>query len=660
MKKVVFTFGRYNPPTVGHAELITYAVNLAHRTGAEHRIYTSQSHDSSKNPLAPRQKMAFLRQIFPGVNFVNDPNMKTAFAICKKLADEGYEDVTFVVGDDRVREFSTALGKYVKPRTAKGFDPKINYPFKKFQVVSSGGRKEGISGTSLRAAVRKGDFTTFAKASAARDKKLAREIYRATKSQLHERYLAEQKGISRKDFHDKLLSFVDYTCNHLGIKEKPEIKYREDHGEGQPSFAAYAPGTKEVYIMTKNRHPMDVFRSVAHELVHHKQNEDGRLNDVAKEGQTGSPIENEANSEAGKIMRYFGKENPFYFDMQYIGEQKAIVVAGTPGSGKDKILKEAILPYGFTEISSEHINKMKLEGNVVVTGTSNYDKIATIKEQLDLLGYNSIMVFVNTSDEVSRQRNEARASRGGRVISEVVRFAKWQDAQYDLDRFDNLFERVIEVKNDLDLNQPQNVIHETYERLIGSVSEEIEHFALNEADRKFQNMLNEVGGAGNFGTDNLRIVYQKMTPGQERHITTPSGKKVKLTMKYKKQRIQKDPIKADRIGPELGLPKNPTMGAPFDDNASIGTPIGDPVGRWMVKEETKRRFREKYGALAEQKLRETAARLKKSYTEALYDPTIAGQGMTPNSGNYDDIMPDPNVPFEKTSLFGKKRIKKTK
>ena len=124
MKKIVFTFGRYNPPTVGHAELIMYAVHLAQRTGAEHRIYTSQSHDPSKNPLAPKQKMAFLRQIFPGVNFVDDPHMKTAFAICKKLADEGYEDVTFVVGDDRVNEFRTQLGKYVMPRTAKGFDPK--------------------------------------------------------------------------------------------------------------------------------------------------------------------------------------------------------------------------------------------------------------------------------------------------------------------------------------------------------------------------------------------------------------------------------------------------------------------------------------------------------------------------------------------------------
>lgn len=667
MRKVVFLFGRFQVPTKGHEEMIRFGFNYAKRIGAEFRLYTSKSQDPVKNPLPYREKIQFLHRLFPGINIVDDPNVRTAFDICRQLSDAGIEDVTMVVGGDRVTEFQRGIGKYVMPRSTPGFDPRKNYAFKNFQVINSGGRKAGVSGTQMREYIKKGKFAEFMKVAPTTDKALAKQIFSAAKAHLREGVISEEKGISRKDFHDKLLSFVDYTCNHLGIKEKPEIKYREDHGEGQPSFAAYAPGTKEVYIMTKNRHPMDVFRSVAHELVHHKQNEDGRLKDVAKEGQTGSPIENEANSEAGKIMRYFGRENPFYFDMTYIGEQKAIVVAGTPGSGKDKILKEAILPYGFTEVSSEHINRMKLEGNVVVTGTSNYDKIATIKEQLDLLGYNTIMVFVNTSDDVSRQRNEARASRGGRVISEVVRFAKWQDAQYDLERFDNLFEKVIEVKNDLDLNQPQNVIHETYDKLISSVSEEIEYFALNEADRKFQNMLNEVGGAGNFGTDNLRIVYQKMTPGQERHITTPSGKKVKLTMKYKKPKINKEEksrphlsLGGDRIGPELGLPKNPTMGAPWDDNASIGTPVGDPIGRWMVKEETKRRFREKYGAMAEQKLKETAMRLSKAYTEALYDPTISGQGATPNSGNYDDIMPDPNVPFEKTSLFGKKRFKKTK
>ena len=658
MKKVVFTFGRYNPPTTGHAELINYAVKLAHRTGAEHRIYTSQSHDSSKNPLSPRQKMTFLRQVFPGVNFVDDPSMKTAFHICKKLAEEGYEDVVFVVGDDRVAEFSNSLGKYVKPRTAKDFDPKKHYPFKKFKVESSGARKKGISGTDLRAAVRKGDFATFAKASAAKDKTLARKIFDATRKQLSEEYLREEKGISRKDFHDKLMSFVDFTCNHLGIDEKPTIQYKEDGKEGcQPSFASYSPGDKVVSILTKNRHPMDVFRSVAHELVHHKQNEDGRLGkNIAKEGATGSKIENEANSEAGKVMRYFGKENPFYFDMGYITE-KAIILAGTPGSGKDKILKEAILPFGFTEVSADNFHNQT--GNLVVNGTSDYNTVKEIKEALELKGYETIMVFVNTSNEVSKQRNEARASKGGRVITETVRFSKWKGAQDALDRFDQLFEKVIEVKNDLDLNLNHNVIKETYDKLINNVSKEISDFALNEADKRFENMLNEVGGAGNWGTQQLTDRYKADTPGQE------PGKFAKMKVLVKKMKTEDStkriypslPIGADRIGDETGLPKGPGFG----DNQTIDlTGLDRQIDRWMVKEETRKRFKAKYGALSDQKIQETAVRLAKM--ESLDDPFsgttggVSSTGGPPEDVRYGSI----DAEREKVALLGKKKPKKTK
>jgi len=747
MKKIVFTFGRYNPPTTGHAELITYAVKLAHRNGAEHRIYTSQSHDSSKNPLSPREKMAFLRQIFPGVNFIDDPKMKTAFAICKKLADEGYDDVTFVVGEDRVNEFRTQLGKYVKPRTAKDFDPKKNYPFNKFQVVSSGGRKEGISGTALRAAVRKGDFATFAKASAAKDRTLARKIFTATKKNLAESLL-EEKGISRKDFHDKLMSFIDFTCNHLGIDEKPTIQYKEDGKEGhQPSFASYSPSDKVVSILTKNRHPMDVFRSVAHELVHHKQNLDGRLGkNIAKEGATGSKIENEANSEAGKVMRYFGRENPFYFDMEYVTEQelseldiktltnytraaknqrkelnkyrfydtnkekeqddrkfknrgvgldraddriekwkeaqkptpgqkraaiwarkremkrnqtneeKAIILAGTPGSGKDKILKEAILPFGFKEVNADEFHKFDMKENVVVNGTSNYDKVAVIKEALELHGYKTTMVFVNTSDTVSKQRNEARGSKGGRVITETVRFAKWQDAQINLDKFDNLFEKVIEVKNDLDLNLSEQVIQETHRKLIDVVSKEIEQFTLNEADRKFENMLNEVGGAGNWGTSQLTDRYKADTPGQE-----PGGFKQMKVLRLKGKMKKEDNVKVygklpdfgDRLGATAGSAKNPSFVGDItgDSNPYM---LNEPIARWMVKEETKRRFKAKYGKLAEQKIRETAERLMKA--ESLTDPYTGGMSdVAVTGGPADNVRPDINAEYEKTSLFKKRK-----
>ena len=657
MKKIVFTFGRYNPPTTGHAELITYAVRLAQRTGAEHRIYTSQSHDPSKNPLSARQKLSFLRQIFPGVNFVDDPAAKTAFVIARKLADQGYEDVTFVVGDDRVAEFKAALGKYVKPSTAKDFDPKKNYPFKKFQVVSSGARKQGVSGTDLRNAIRKGDFATFARASAARDKALAKKIYDTTRAQLKEQYLAEE-GMTRKDFHDKLMTFIDYTCDRLGIDEKPVIKYKDDKGEGQPSFGGYAPGSKELMVYTKNRHPMDIFRTVAHELVHHKQNLDGRLGkDVAKEGATGSDIENEANSEAGKVMRYFGKENPFYFDMNYVTENKAIILAGTPGSGKDKILKESILPHGFTEISGENFHNSNIEGNIVINGVSDFTRVSMIKEALDLKGYESIMVFVNTSNEVSKQRNEARGLKGGRVITETARFAKWRAAQDNLDKFDRLFEKVIEVKNDLDAN----VIKETYERFIGAISKEIGEFALSKADRKFEAMLSE--HAGFWGTQELTDNYKRMTPGQE------PGKFAKMkVLDLKNSRndakvINKPslPLGADRIGQEIGYAKEPTFG----DNQTLPfSPMTDPVGRWMVKEETRRRFKQKYGELAEQKIREAAMKISKTRLESLVDPYTGGMSdVSTTSGPGETNIQPSGVEQEVTSLFGRqisKRLNKGK
>lgn len=775
MKKIVFTFGRYNPPTTGHAELITYTVRLAQKTGAEHRIYTSQSQDTSKNPLSARQKMAFLRQIFPGVNFVEDPAARSAFIIAKKLADQGYEDVTFVVGADRVDEFKTSMSKYVKPRTAKDFNPKIHYPFKKFQVVSSGARKRGISGTDLRAAVRRGDFATFAKASAAKDKTLARKIYAATKSQLNE-------DMSRKEFDNHLKSFINFTCDKLGIQEKPSLKYKEPSDQGeQPSFAAYSPSSREVIVMTKNRHPMDVFRSVAHELVHHKQNEEGRIGkDTAKEGATGSDIENEANSRAGELMRWYGKANPQCFSMSYVTEDKAIILSGTPGSGKDRILKEAILPHGFTEISSDRFDVRTIEGNVVVNGAANYERIRYIKEELEGAGYQTIMVFVNTSNEVSKQRNEARIITGGRVINEAVRYTKWKNAQDNLAKYDQLFEKVIEVKNDLNLNENQEIIQETYGKLMKSVYKEISEFALKEADRRFEMMLREmdtsrmplsrniqdirsaerkaddaklksgedignvkgpsyswmkspadygspdkpnyrydmsstknykapirpdnrpnivshdrtaqsdatidavnasrdpiskapvfkenysdfspqpknnpVGGAGNWGTSKLTDRYKADTPGEQPGVTRQMGY-------YEPPKDKKTQVKVfgnlpkfgDRLGATYTSAKNPSFVGDITSDQNVFMPSEpmqnwSPIDRWMMKEETRKRFKEKYGKLAEQKMKEAAAKVK---NESLVDPYMGSMGMTPNATNGDDVRPDVNAEFEKLSIFKK-------
>lgn len=675
MKKVVFTFGRYNPPTKGHAELIAYAVRYAQRHGAEHRIYTSQSHDPAKNPLSAAQKIRFLRQIFPGVNFVSDRSAITAFAICRKLADEGYDDVTFVVGDDRVADFRTQLTKYVKPKTAKDYNPKIHYPFKKFQVVSSGARKKGVSGTDLRNYIRKGDFASFAKVSAATDKALAKKIFDTTRAQLNEQMINEEMG--RKEFSDHLNSFVDFCCGKLEISQKPSLKFKEPDDQGeQPSFAAYAPGSKEVMVMSKNRHPMDIFRSVAHELVHHKQNEEGRIGkDVAKEGATGSDIENEANSRAGELMRWYGKANPKCFGMSYVTENKAIILAGTPGSGKDKILKETILPFGFTEISSDTYDT-PTDRLVVANGTSNYERIRFIKEDLEKAGYDTIMVFVNTSNEVSKQRNEARAEKGGRVINEAVRFTKWKNAQDTLDRYDDLFEKVIVVQNDLDLNQPLEVIQETHNKLVEMVSEDIRQFALKHVDKKFENMLegysdfspqpknNPVGGAGNWGTSKLTDRYKSDTPGQ-----FPGGNMPMGYFQHKKETKVKVfgnlPKFGDRLGATYTSAKNPSFVGDITNDQNVFMP-GDTmskwsaIDRWMMKEETRKRFKAKYGKLAEEKIKETAEKLR---NEGLWDSSASAgfTGATPNAGNAsDDGRPDINAEFEKMAIMKPKKKLNTK
>src|SRR5690606_24251958 len=102
MKSVVFTFGRMNSPTYGHKKLIDKVISVAKTKGAEHRIYLSQSHDSTKNPLPYNKKVDFVRKLFPYANIVDDPKAKSAFHVCKILSDQGYKDVTLVVGDDRV------------------------------------------------------------------------------------------------------------------------------------------------------------------------------------------------------------------------------------------------------------------------------------------------------------------------------------------------------------------------------------------------------------------------------------------------------------------------------------------------------------------------------------------------------------------------------
>jgi hypothetical protein len=107
--------------------------------------------------------------------------------------------------------------------------------------------------------------------------------------------------------------FVNYCMEYLSV-DRPKIKIvnSPDYTLEHHSFGGYLPAENKIIAVVNNRNMADILRTVAHEMVHHMQNLDGRLN--PKSGEDGSDDENEANSLAGVIMRKFGRENEHIYE----------------------------------------------------------------------------------------------------------------------------------------------------------------------------------------------------------------------------------------------------------------------------------------------------------------------------------------------------------
>ena len=156
---MVFTFGRFNPPTTGHLLLATKVKMEARKRGAEHKIYGSGTQDKKKNPLSPTDKFLFMKKVLKGFNVVVNRKYNTIFSILQDLSDKGYGEVVLVVGSDRVGEFRRIINKYVGPNK--------DLKFSKFEVISAGERDpdaDGVSGMSaskMRAAASDGNMSAF-------------------------------------------------------------------------------------------------------------------------------------------------------------------------------------------------------------------------------------------------------------------------------------------------------------------------------------------------------------------------------------------------------------------------------------------------------------------------------------------------------------------
>ena len=160
----IFTFGRFNPPTLGHEKLVTAVANVARREGGEYFVYPSHSQDPKKNPLDQTTKVRYMKKMFSKhkENIITS-TAKNALEVASELHDEGYTNLVMVVGSDRVKDFQTLLDRYNGDENkAHGF-----YDFDTIKVVSAGERDpdaEGVSGMSaskMRQSAVEGDFKTF-------------------------------------------------------------------------------------------------------------------------------------------------------------------------------------------------------------------------------------------------------------------------------------------------------------------------------------------------------------------------------------------------------------------------------------------------------------------------------------------------------------------
>jgi len=158
-KTIVFTFGRFSPPTSGHQLLVQFVKKLSVQNKADHVIYVSRTQDPKKNPLSVDQKLHYLKLMFPGVNFVGANDQQRTFMEVAKVLNTKYKNIIMVGGADRVPEFKKLLDKY------NGKD----FHFDSIQVLSAGDRDPdsdsvtGMSATKMRAAAAKGDFDLFKK-----------------------------------------------------------------------------------------------------------------------------------------------------------------------------------------------------------------------------------------------------------------------------------------------------------------------------------------------------------------------------------------------------------------------------------------------------------------------------------------------------------------
>lgn len=190
---------------------------------------------------------------------------------------------------------------------------------------------------------------------------------------------------------------------------------------------------------------------------------------------------------------------------------KAIFVTGGPGSGKDIIIREAIpeasaVEYNLNQafdylsdkgrLAERNTGDMRLEAIrfrkplIINCSADNIEKITYVKEELEDMGYSSMMVFVNSTNEVSKERN----SRLSKMMVESLRYEKWQKSQENKKEFSEMFQHFVTFDN----TKPLDLIEEDITEIYKGVNHFIDYKSYNDISFSWLENRNTLNSRSNF------------------------------------------------------------------------------------------------------------------------------------------------------------------
>ena len=214
--KMVFAYGRFNPPTIGHAKLMREVITQARKNGANNAVYASASTDKRKNPLDQKTKIKFMKKMFPQNKILPAGGTQRTFMEVLKFYDKMYGEIIMVAGSDRIAEFQ---------RIADNYNGK-DYNYKSIKVVSSGERDpdaEGVTGMSaskMREMAKNNDLKTFKTGLTNLNDRDSKQLFNAVKKGMgiNERYESFTEFVNndiREEFYQEKIFNIGDMVEHM-------------------------------------------------------------------------------------------------------------------------------------------------------------------------------------------------------------------------------------------------------------------------------------------------------------------------------------------------------------------------------------------------------------------------------------------------------------